>query len=180
MGRQATIWPWLLATCARVCGFALCLSMAVGCAGQHFDGTVFRRGDVVFSVEGTPAGWRRIEVTGALLAYRDDRVEATIAVGGRCGKDGDDVPLEALTQHLFIHFTEREVVEQKRLSMDGREALRTQMLAKLDGVARGFVVYVLKKDGCVYDFLYIGRPESLVSDAEPFDRYVAGFRTEPR
>lgn len=179
MGRQATIRPWLLVTCARLCGCVLCLSMA-GCGGKHFDGTVYRRGDVVFAVDAPPSGWRPIEVTGALLAYRDDRLEATIAVSGRCGKDGDDVPLEALTQHLFIHFTEREVVEQKRLSMDGREAMRTEMVAKLDGVARGFVVYVLKKDGCVYDFLYIGSPDSLASDVEPFDRYVAGFRTEPR
>ena len=151
-----------------------------GCASTHFDGRSFRRGDVAFSVGETPAGWRSINVSDASLAYRDDGARATIAVQGRCARDGDDVPLESLTQHLFIHFTEREMVRQERMPMDGREAMRTEMVAKLDGVARRFIVYVLKKDGCVYDFLYIGEPEPLRASVGAFDRYVAGFRATQR
>ena len=102
-----------------------------------------------------PESWRRIEATGALLAFRDDARRATVAVNGRCGLDGDDVPLEALTHHLFLQFTERELVSQNRVDLDGREALRTEIVAKLDGVKKHYVVYVLKKDGCVYDFVYV-------------------------
>jgi len=141
---------------------------------------MFKQGELSFAVEKPPSSWRPIEVSDALIAYRDDQAAATVAVNGRCGKDGDDVPLEALTQHLFIHFTEREVVEQKRVPMDEREAMRTEMFAKLDGVRQGFVVYVLKKDGCVYDFLYISEPSTLDSGARQFDRYVSGFHTVPR
>ena len=39
--------------------------------------------------------------------------------------------------------------------MDGREAMHTVMSAKLDGVPKMFDAYVLKKDGCVYDFVDI-------------------------
>ena len=91
----------------------------------------------------------------ALLAFRDDAQSATIGVNGRCGKDGDDVPLQALTHHLFLHFTDREVISQKTLTLDGRDAMRTEMLAELDGVPKRFTIYVLKKDGCVYDMLHI-------------------------
>ena len=109
-----------------------------------------------------------------LLAFRDRSGGATIAVNGRCGKDGDDVPLESLTHHLFLHFTERQVAGQSKLALDGRDALRTVLLAKLDGVPKHFTVVVLKKNGCVYDFLRIGHDGSTVQD---FDGFVRGFST---
>jgi len=135
---------------------------------------------MVFTVDRAPSSWRSISVSDALFAFRDDAAHATIGVHGRCGKDGDDVPLESLTQHLFIYFTERDIADQRRLPLDGREALRTEMVAKLDGVARRFVVYVLKKDGCVYDFLYIGDPEASEESVAEFDGYVSTFRTASR
>lgn len=157
------------------------LVWAPGCA-RRFDGTVYRDGDLAFRVARAPAGWRQIDASDALIAYRADASEATIAVGGRCNRDGDDVPLEALTQHLFMLFTDRDVKQQRKLEMDGREALRTTMVAKLDGVELGFVVYVLKKDGCVYDFMWIGRAQEVDEQqpgggVEQFDSYVGAFRT---
>lgn len=152
----------------------------LGCSSTHFDGRHYRRGPLEFTLGPAPKSWRNIEVSDALLAFRDDGRHATIAVHGRCGKDGDDVPLEALTQHLFIHFTERETLDQRLLSMDDREAMRSEITAKLDGVPKQFVVYVLKKDGCVYDFFYIGESSMAATGVEAFDNYVATFRTYER
>ena len=117
----------------------------------------------------------RIEATGVLLAFRDDGALATVALNGRCGLDGDDVPLEALTHHLFLQFTDRELVSQNRIDLDGREALRTEIIAELDGVKKHYVVYVLKKDGCVYDFVYVS-PGAKAGEAA-FERFVRGFGT---
>jgi hypothetical protein len=153
------------------------LALAPSACGSHFDGMVYRNDDLAFAVGATPTSWRPIDVSDARLAYRDDSRDATIALHARCGKDGDDVPLKALTQHLFIHFTDREVLSQQVVSLDGREAMRTLMHAKLDGVPRRFLVYVLKKDGCVYDFLYISRPQTLDLGMADFDRFVEAFRT---
>lgn len=155
---------------------ALCIALAA-CGGPAFNGSVFRDGDVKFRVGPQPDSWRRIRVDETLLAFRDDHASALIAVNGRCRMDGDDVPLEALTKHLFLQFTNRELVEQRTVALDGRAALRTVLLADLDGVPRRFFVYVLKKNDCVYDFLWIGRPEEA---AEPrvFHDFVAGFTTE--
>ena len=147
------------------------------CSATHFDGTTYRHGDIAFSIPNAPSHWRRLDVSNALFSFRDDAAHATIAVHGRCGKDGDDIPLESLTQHLFIYFTEREVIDQKRMALDGREAMRTEMLAKLDGVPRRFVVVVLKKDGCVYDFLYVSEVNGGDQSVSAFDRYVASFHT---
>jgi hypothetical protein len=153
----------------------LALAVAVACGGSSFDGQVYRSGDIAFRIGPVPGSWHRIEATGALLAFRDDAAPATVALNGRCGLDGDDVPLEALTHHLFLQFTDRELVSQNRIDLDGREALRTEIIAELDGVKMHYVVYVLKKDGCVYDFVYVS-PGAAAGEAA-FERFVRGFGT---
>jgi hypothetical protein len=147
-----------------------------GCASAAFDGRVYHAEGMRFRVGPIPSSWREITVDDALLAFRDDSANATVALNGRCGVDGDDVPLSSLTQHLFLQFTNRELIAQQTLSLDGREALRTEMNASLDGVPKHYLVYVLKKDGCVYDFMYIAALGSAGSNAE-FERFVQGFST---
>jgi hypothetical protein len=150
-----------------------CLNFGIfACATTHFDGQVFRQGDVAFRLEHLPAGWRNIEINDTALAFRDDENASTVAINGRCGKDAEDVPLRSLTQHLFLQFTDRRLEEQELFPLDGREALRTQMVARLDGVQKYFHVVVLKKDGCVYDFLQIANGPQ---DTERFLHFVRGF-----
>lgn len=154
----------------------LVLPTWAGCGGSNLEGRVYDGDDLTFRVGPVPPSWRVVELESALVAFRDDTNLASIAVNGRCGKDGDDVPLEALTHHLFLHFTERQVLRQERVQLDGREALRTELHAELDGVPKHFLVYVLKKDGCVYDFLHVtDRSDPLA--IERFERFVQGFST---
>jgi hypothetical protein len=160
--------------CAHT-GFAALVALA-GCGGSNFDGHVFRRGDIAFRVGPVPSAWREIDADGALLAFRDDQQGATVALNGRCGLDGDDVPLEALTHHLFLHFTNATLLTQQRLELAGRAALRSELTAALDGVLMHYVVVVLKKDGCVYDFMLVNA-DGKRSDAEGFERFVGGFET---
>jgi hypothetical protein len=151
--------------------------LALACASTNFDGTVFRNDDLAFRVGPVPSEWQPVQTEAALLAFRDDRGGATIAVNGRCGQDGDDVPLQALTHHLFLHFTERQVISQQIVTMDGREALRTEIIAALDGVPKRYTVYVLKKDGCVFDFLHISARAAPADSRASFERFVQGFHT---
>lgn len=168
--------PKMKGTLCQSGGLAIVLGATlVGC-GPSFDGRVYASDTLSFRVPRTPPGWRQVDADGVLLAFRDDAAEASVAVNGRCGKDGDDVPLQALTHHLFINFTDRKVIEQRRFQLDGREALKTEITAKLDGVPKHFIVVVLKKNGCVYDFFYVQDVES-AADREEFLAYVRGFAT---
>jgi hypothetical protein len=156
----------------------LSCALVVACASSGFDGHLYHDDEMRFRVGPIPAGWHPIEVEGARLAFRDDAANATVAVNGRCKVDGDDVPLASLTQHLFLEFTERTLTSQGSVSLDGREALRTEVTAALDGVKKHYLVYVLKKDSCVYDFMYItAEPDAVAGTRAEFERFVQGFAT---
>ena len=152
------------------------LTAAAGCGGglvgdtYHGDGFAFRIGAL-------SEGWRRVDISHAALAYRDERDGASIVVNARCKVDGEDVPLESLTMHLFLRFTEREILDQKVVPFDRREAMRTIVTAKLDGVPMKFETWVLKKDGCVYDLAFLAPAPRFGRGAEEFERFVLSFAT---
>ncbi|MCU0654663.1 MAG: hypothetical protein MUF64_05040 [Polyangiaceae bacterium] len=164
----------------RLWPLALLLALLACASTPRYEGQRYRGQGLAFQTGPTGEGWARIEASQGLLAFRDERAPATILVNGRCGLDGDDVPLQALTTHLFLRFTERATEEETLLPFDGREALRTVMTAKLDGVPMRFEALVLKKDGCVYDFILISSPGAFEGARPEFRRFVEGFRAEGR
>ena len=165
----------------RAAGSVAAATLAlVGCGGPTFDGTTYRGEGFGFRVPRPPATWAPLDGSRAALAFHDTSSDATIAVNARCGADADDIPLDALRNHLFLRFTDREVLEEKVIPFDAREAMHSVVVAKLDGVPQKFSVYVLKKDGCVYDLLYISRPERFDVGAPVFDSFARGFATVRR
>jgi len=158
-------------------GCVLVLLALVGCGGAQaqLEGDVYKSGAVAFRVAKIPPSWRPIQVGSAALAYRDDPNEASILVNGRCGERDGDAPLVALTNQLIMGTTERSVMTEETLPLDAREALHTRMKAKLDGVPLAFDIWVMKKDGCVYDLVYVAPPERLDAGVGEFERFVRGF-----
>lgn len=173
------IAPRLLGIAPRLLVIALCLELTA-CGGASFNGVEYRDKEVAFRLGPVPAGMRRVESSDARVTFQDDQAGATVAVAARCDRDSDDVPLRALVQHLFLQFTDRQTVSEKEFGLDGRAALEVDLAAKLDGVPRRFIVTVVKKDGCVYDFLHIDgggeRPE-LAQSRSDFRKMVSGFHT---
>jgi len=170
-------WPSALALVLAVSAFggAAC----GGGAGASFDGAVYRRGPVAFQLGPVPQGWRRVDVTDASVAWRDDARAASVLVNGRCLKPDEGTPLVALTNHLVMGSTARELLSQETEPFDGREALHTRMRAKWDGVPIALDIFVMKKDGCVYDFVYMGDPAHHEAGFGEFEAFVRGFRTLP-
>lgn len=184
MGRTGeALIALIISTFASALVLALgAFSGIAGCAGgtpRSFDGTVFRQGAVAFQIAPVPPGWRAVDVTDASLAYRDEANGASVLVNGRCRRADEGTPLVALTNHLIIGSTTREVVSQETEPFDGREALHTKMRAKWDGVPIAFDMYVMKKDGCVYDFIYMGDPAAFDNGSRAYETFVRGFRTLP-
>jgi hypothetical protein len=152
-------------------------ALVAGCGHEAFDGRVYHAGRASFRVGPVPASWDRIEVEGAMLAYHDRASGGSIEVHAQCGRDADDVPLVALTNHLLIGFTERDVKLEETVPFDGREARHTVVHAKLDGVPLALDAWVLKKDGCVYDVVFVVPPAQHAANADAFAKFARGFST---
>jgi hypothetical protein len=165
---------------ASLAGFSSLAGLAglAGCGGtqKKFENGVFQDGRVSFRVPAPPPSWQRIELTDASLAFRDDSRGATILVSGRCGGKDDDTPLPALLNHLVMGTTERDFVKEETIPFDAREARHAILRAKLDGVLRAYDIFVLKKDGCVYDFVYVAPPARFAEATGEFEGFVSGFR----
>jgi len=160
-----------------VLALAICAAAAsTACSGPSLDG-VWRVGDATFHPGPVPKEWRRVDAPGSAVAFRDDASDASVLVGARCNVASDDAPLLALTNHLLMGTTERDVASQETVPFDGREAMHTVVRAKLDGVLMAYDVWVTKKDGCVFDFVYLANPQRFDAGREAFERFVAGFHT---
>ena len=165
-----------LSLAAFACGLAFSVIAGCGGASVAFDGHEYRNGKVAFRVGDVPASWRRLDVTDASLAFRDDTREASILLNARCGAKDEDVPLVSLTGQLIMGTTDREFEKEETIPFDGREARHSILKAKLDGVLLRYEIYVEKKDGCTYDFVYVS-PLDHVDGAPDFERFVRDFRT---
>lgn len=153
--------------------------MAIGCAttGTLRNG-VYEGARTTYEIGPVGPGWQRVSVNGQNdLAWHSASKEAVMHVDSKCDPSLD-IPLSALRAHLMIGFTERDVLSEETVPMDGREALRTHFTAKLDGVPREIVMQILKKDYCVYDFALIALPGPPFQEAlGDFDAFVGGFNT---
>jgi len=152
-------------------------SAGCGAATPALESGVYRAGDVAFRVGDAPATWRPIHVDQATLAWRDDANRASVLVDARCHQKDDDVPLLALTEHLLAGTTDRKIASEETLPFDAREALHTRLQAKLDGVTMSYDLFVTKKDGCIYDFVYVLEPSAGEAGTAPFERFVSTFHT---
>ncbi|MFO0614768.1 MAG: hypothetical protein U0414_19430 [Polyangiaceae bacterium] len=158
----------------RRCVVPAAALLATACSAA-FDGRTYHGHGFVFSVPAPPTSWEMLRVKESALTFDDPATGAMIAVNGRCDRDGEDVPLRSLTKHLFFQFSAVDVHSEDVMPFDGREAMRSDVSAKLDGVERRLVVWVMKKDKCVYDLWYIARPDRFGSGIVEFDAWAKGF-----
>lgn len=155
-------------------------ALGPGCGTDpSFRRGAFRDGDVHFRVGRLAPAWRRVQVTGNDLSFHNDDVSGVIAVNGECDRDKDP-PLRQLLMQLVIGFTEREIVLEELLPLDGREAMHALVQAKLDGVPMMLDLFVLKKDECLYDFSYVAPPDTFERARREYEAFVLAFRAPPR
>ncbi|MGO9834364.1 MAG: hypothetical protein ACLP1X_09130 [Polyangiaceae bacterium] len=164
------------ASCWRSTALTATLAGLVACGhAVSLEGDVLEKGGVRIHVGPVPPTWRRIQVEGADLAFRDDAKEGSALFDVRCGRRDDDAPLTALTEHLIMGTTQREFASQEVLPFDRREAMHTLLRANLDGVPMQYDIYVMKKDGCVVDLVYVAPPNRFADGTTDFQRFALGM-----
>ena len=130
---------------------------------------------------GSPGpGWERIQVEDNDIAFHHDEL-GTVSINSTC-TDYEDVPEEALLNHLLFGMRERTFRSEETVTLDGRGALHAIVDVELDGVPITLELYVLKKDGCVYDMTLIASRALFERARTDLARLIAGFhvlRTSP-
>lgn len=152
-----------------------------GCSGSagQLRGSIYRDREASYRVGTLSREWQRLAVEDQNdLAWSHEASASIVQVNSTCDP-ASDVPLSTLTNHLLMGFTERDIRDQAIVPMDEREALRTHVVARLDGVPRELLLYVMKKDDCVYDLALLAPVgASFERSLLEFEPFVAGFSTE--
>jgi hypothetical protein len=164
---RALVIAWLLAGC--------------GHAPQgRWDATANRlcAGATCYRVGALGPAWRLVHVERASAGFHSERLGAVIQSNATCRDDAEAAPLIALTNNLLIGYTDRRLLERDSRMLDGREALHSVVEARLDGVPVVLELFVLKRNGCVFDLSYAAPPESRPEGEPDFERFVAGFADE--
>lgn len=172
---------------ALTLGLPLCLLALPGCRGWRNYGDTYyahRAPEKVASREttysfGTPGGsWRPVrDVRDIQVAWVNPDLEGVglIEVYAQCNEQGDS-SLAQYTDHLRIDWDDWAVVEQTEAELVGRAALRTVVDASLDGVKRRSELWVVKKNGCLFDLRYSAAATDFASGQPDFAGVVQGFR----
>jgi hypothetical protein len=147
-----------------------------GCAAHtSFREGVYHASNTSYRLGALASPWERHE-SEADVAFYHRELDAIIMVASECPME-HDAPLSVAANTLLLGFTDRETLAEEKVPLAGREALHRRLRAKLDGAPLALDLYVLKKDGCLYDLVYLAPPENAARGEADFRRLVAGFQT---
>lgn len=153
-----------------VLGVALSAS---ACAGASFANGIYDDGVVRYRVGPRGSNWSRVEVEDNDLAFHDPAL-GTLSVNSTCS-DYEDVPQTALVNHLLMGMTERQFRTEETVTLDGRGARHIVADIALDGVPVTIEIFLVNRDGCVYDLVYIAARDAYARGRSAFAAFVQGF-----
>jgi len=152
-------------------------ALASGCSHPELRGGVFSKPNVRYRIGELPPPWHRVSLHDNDIAWTLPDDGHSIAVNSTC-QSYEDAPLPVLTRHLLVGFTDPQLLGQQTAMLDGREALHSRCQAKLDGVPVELQMVVMKKNGCVYDFMYVSPAGRFDERSGDFERMMQQFKSE--
>lgn len=144
-----------------------------GSVSSYYNGVVRTRGGS-FRIGVLPRAWERRPLKYRALLFANKNDNATITIDSWCKGAVDDGSLGALTKDLYKGMDAPKVVSQQAVKLSGREALKTQIEAGLDGRRVSLTAVVLKMNTCVFDFVYVTVPGEFSSQGD-FENMINGF-----
>jgi len=153
------------------------LSVLASACSRGFKDGYYYKGPNRYALGQHPKGFHRLELRGNDLAFLSNSSPHSIAVNSTCD-NYEDAPLEVLTNHLLMGFTDKERLSQDLARLDGRESLHSHVQARMDGVPVELFLVVLKKNGCIYDFTYLAPQGRFPEHFDTFRAFIKPFHAE--
>jgi hypothetical protein len=151
----------------------LSLALCACGASASFRDNVYDDGIVRYRIGQLGPSWNRIEVADNDLAFHD-RDSGTISVNSTC-TEYEDVPNVALLNQLLFGTAQRVYRLDETVTLDGRGAQHAIVDAELDGVPVSLTIYLLRKDGCVYDLTQVCSRAACERGRPLFDAFAHSF-----
>ncbi len=162
----------MLMRAGALLGYTWLLGIAA-CSSASFVQGVYDDGTVRYRVGVLTGAWRRVDVSDNDLAFFHPSL-GTISINSTC-RGYEDVPEQALMNQLLFGTRDRVYRLEETVTVDGRGALHDVVDLTLDGVPLTLELYVLKKDGCVYDLSWISSRAAFARGRADFQAVVRSF-----
>lgn len=113
------------------------------------------------------------------VVFQSKKSASIISLNSACNryKKVPQAPdLKALTRELFLGLSDTHHQEQVPLQIQNTPALQTTIEGKLNGEAMKLRTVVLQRSHCVYDLMYIARPDRFSENEATFSQFVSSLR----
>lgn len=97
-----------------------------------------------------------------------------IAFTSECPKNSDP-SLDVLLKESIESLDHVEIIENNRLSFNGREAIQSFAKGSIDGVPLAMKSLIFKKNGCNYKLIYSGLLAKISAEQNQFEAFCKGF-----
>jgi hypothetical protein len=150
-----------------------------GCAGRRIENGVYHSAKG-YRLTLPGAEWSIATESKADLELRHQDGLAAMLANAECDDRARSRSAGLLLGQLLIGLRDRATIEQNEVSVNGRPALHRVLDGRVaaDGAPTRIEAYVLKEDGCVYDFAYAAPPPSFDAWRPDFRRFVESFAKE--
>lgn len=139
-----------------------CVSVSLGNkSGKTYE-------EIFFNAPADP--YTELKVQSADRSWQNSKNGNTISYMSTC-ETASEPTLEVLSTIALDGVEDLKIVEKKKFNYNGREALNTILLGRVDGVPIQADLTVLKKNNCVFNITYIGSIHTYMSDLSIFKKF---------
>ncbi len=112
------------------------------------------------------------------VSYQSKKTASIISLNSACrgSRASEEQSLKEFSQQLLLGMTNVTQRVEKEIQVQQVPALETTVEGKLNGEHVAIRTVVLKKDECVYDLMFVARPEHFPTQEPDFTRFVSSLK----
>lgn len=113
------------------------------------------------------------------IVLQSKSTASIISINSACksyGKSEKPETLQELTRELLLGISDISLHEEKDLNLQGTPALQTTLTGKIKGEPMTLQTIVVQKSRCVYDLMYVSRPDRFHDKEKDFSQFVSSLR----
>jgi hypothetical protein len=112
------------------------------------------------------------------VAFQSQSSASIISINSACRQRIEDTTLDlrSFTQELLLGVVLVTEKQEVQLTVSGLSALETTAQGLLNGQAVKIRTVVLRREDCIFDLMYVARPDRFIIKESEFKKFVQGFK----